>query len=80
MGDGDARARGADDLHLGRRRIAPGNGVHRGTGAQRIALHQVMGALGEYEVAHGVDGVVEPPKLLVDRHLIGGGKPELRVT
>ena len=54
-----AGARRAHDLDLGRRDVAARERVDGGAGAQRVALHELVDALGHEHVAERVDGVVE---------------------
>ena len=67
----DPGARRPDELRLGRRRLAARERVDRGSCAQRVALHELVDALGGQEVAERVDGVVERAQLGVDRLLLG---------
>jgi hypothetical protein len=58
-----AGARGADDVELGRRRVALRNGLERRRHTRRVAARHLVGGLGRERIAQPVDGVGQSVEL-----------------
>ena len=74
MGDCGAGARRAHDLDVGRLGVAARQRVDRRSRALRVALHELVDALGDEQVGERVDGVVERAQLGVDRLALRAGE------
>ena len=74
MRDRGAGARRAHDLDVGRLGVAARERVDRRARALRVALHELVDALGDEQVGERVDGVVERAQLGVDRLALRAGE------
>ena len=74
VGDRRAGARRAHDLDVGRRGVAARERVDRRSRSLRVALHELVNALGDEQVRERVDGVVERAQLGVDRLALRAGE------